>query len=89
VQVTYHGSSKAPRAKILNLLKGQIEEYTHLLPAIDYQSGIMPEGWTQHTFVFKSDFCPSSENVQILPPESGDIYIDNMIIDTICNEIVE
>ena len=86
VQVTYHGSSAAPRAKILILLKEQVEEYAHLLPSIDYQSGIMPEGWIQHTFIFKADFCPASENIQIFPPESGDIYIDNVIVDTLCNE---
>jgi len=77
VQITYHGSSDAPREKILILLKQKNEEYIHLLPSSDYQSGLMPEGWVQHTFVFKTDFVRLPKMFKYFHQKTG-IFISTM-----------
>jgi hypothetical protein len=86
VQITYEGVKLHPIVRILILLPGKDTGYTYLKPENEYQSGVLPEGWLHRTFSFKTDFCPGFENVQISSPDRGEIYIDKVVVDTICRK---
>ena len=46
----------------------------------------LPRNWTHSTYTYKSAGCPRYESIFINPPQRGDIYLDSVIIDTICTE---
>jgi len=86
VQITYESVKLHPIVKILILLPGKDEDSTYLKPVNEYQSAILPEGWLHRTFKFQTDFCPGFENIQISPPDHGEINIDKVVVDTICRD---
>ena len=86
VQVTYGASKNYPIVKILILFPEDTEDYTFVLAKNEYQSAILPDGWRQHTYIFETDYCPSFENIKILPPDNRELFIDSVVIDTVCRE---
>ena len=84
VQITYEGLKLHPIVRILILLPGEGEKHIYLESVDEYQSGILPEGWLQRTFKFQMDFCPRFENVRLFPHDRGELFIDKVVIDTIC-----
>jgi len=86
VQVTYSASNNYPIVKILILLPEDTEDYIFILAKNEYQSAILPDGWRQHTYIFETDYCPSFENIKILPPDNRELFIDSVVIDTVCRE---
>jgi hypothetical protein len=86
VQITYTTYNKHPKVKILILPRDKSTDYTYIQANYEYQSALLPNGWLERTFVFDSENCPLFENVRILPHTRDEIYIDNVVIDTICQD---
>lgn len=85
VQLTYSGFKTQPVVKILVLSPENDEQPITLTPVSEYQSKPPAGGWEQRTYVFKLNFCPSFENVQVFPAEYTEVYIDKVVIDTLCH----
>lgn len=88
VQITYQSIYFAPGIKVNYPSLDQSGTYKTYEPMKTVQETLLPEDWIHRIYKFETDWCPKYEIIQITPPERGDLFIDQIVIDTICHDSV-
>jgi len=90
IQVVYYSLTGAPQVHV-HAPGTKLTDSNTSLPQLneDKTDTRLPEGWLQHIALIMIDSCPRLVSVFIYPPESGEIFIDSVTIDTACMENVD
>ncbi len=87
VQITYESKKAHPGVEIKYFLHESPGSFASFEPVDEFEDRHLPGDWTHRVYRFKTDWCPKFEVIQITPPERSNIYIDEVVVDTICREV--
>ena len=88
LQIIYYSLNGLPNIKIQYPLNNN-ETTEELEPIISSPDTILPNDWKHTLVTYVIEGCPRYESIYIYPPDSTDIFIDSISIDTLCTNDLE